>query len=99
MARSLPLLVSTGLLEGHPQDPDLRVFDLQMIGCTSDGGFADYVAVPAEKVVSLPAQNDRGAYVLSRYPVLKIHHTVTRHMARKVIVRDRLTPTPTSAIP
>ena len=28
--------------------------NLQVIGCTTDGGFADYVAVPAEKVVVLP---------------------------------------------
>lgn len=27
---------------------------LDVIGCTTDGGFADYVAVPAEKVVPLP---------------------------------------------
>ena len=38
-------------------------------------------------------------YVLSRYPVLKIHHTVARHTARKQIVITRLTPTLTSAIP
>jgi hypothetical protein len=38
-------------------------------------------------------------YVLSRYPVLKIHYTVARHMARKRIVMLRLTPTLTSAIP
>ena len=38
-------------------------------------------------------------YVLSRYPVLKIHHTVARHVARKRIVMLRLTPMLTSAIP
>jgi hypothetical protein len=40
-----------------------------------------------------------GDYVFSRYPVLKIHHTVARHTAKKQIVMVRLTPTLTSAIP
>ena len=40
-----------------------------------------------------------GDYVLSRYPVLKIHHTVPRQIARKRTVIARLTPTLTSAIP
>jgi hypothetical protein len=38
-------------------------------------------------------------YVLSRYPVLKIHSTITRHAARNTVVMARLTPTLTSAIP
>ena len=37
-------------------------------------------------------------YVLSRYPVLKIHHTAARQMARKRLVIARLTTTLTSAI-
>ena len=41
---------------------------------------------------------DRG-YVLSRYPVLKIHQTMVKHMARKRIVMVKLTPTLTSVIP
>src|SRR5215212_3097320 len=40
-----------------------------------------------------------GGYALSRYPVLKIHHTAVRHKARKTIVMARLTPTLTSASP
>ena len=38
-------------------------------------------------------------YVLSRYPVLKIHPTIARHVARSTIVIVRLMPTLTSAIP
>ena len=39
------------------------------------------------------------AYVLNRYPVLKIHHTVARHTARNPMVAARLVPTATSATP
>ncbi len=41
----------------------------------------------------------RQSYVLSRYPVLKIHPTIARHMTRKRTVMAKLTPTLTSAIP
>jgi hypothetical protein len=37
--------------------------------------------------------------VLSRYPVLKIHHTATRQRIRKAVVMQRLTPTLTSELP
>ncbi len=40
-----------------------------------------------------------GGYALMRYPVLKIHHTIARHMLRKRSVMKRLRPTLTSAIP
>jgi L-iditol 2-dehydrogenase len=38
---------------------------LKVIGCTTDGGFAEYVAVPAEKVIPLPdnMSMDQGAMV------------------------------------
>jgi len=36
---------------------------------------------------------------LSRYPVLKIHHTATRQRIRKAVVMQRLTPTLTSELP
>ena len=39
----------------------------------------------------------RPAQVLSRYPVLKIQRTQTRHSARKASVMPALTPTLTSA--
>ena len=41
----------------------------------------------------------RPAQVLSRYPVLKIQRTQTRHSARKASVMPALTPTLTSATP
>jgi len=37
--------------------------------------------------------------VLSRYPVLKIHHTAARQRIRKAVVMQRLTPTLTSELP
>lgn len=39
------------------------------------------------------------AYALIRYPVLKIHHTATMHIARKLVIIPMLTSTPTSATP
>ena len=36
---------------------------------------------------------------LSRYPVLKVHHTAARHKARKTRVMPTLKPTPTSETP
>ena len=46
--------------------------------------------------ISRPAS--RWVHVLSRYPVLKIHHTAPRHRARNPSVTVTLTPTLTSAI-
>ena len=37
--------------------------------------------------------------VLSRYPVLKIHHTAAKQRSRKAVVMQRLTPTLTSELP
>ena len=39
-----------------------------------------------------------GRQFFSRYPVLKIHHTVIMQMARNISVMPTLTPTLTSAI-
>jgi hypothetical protein len=64
--------------------------------CARDGGGTSFIPPPGRAHRSRLSL--RG-YVLSRYPVLKIHHTVARQIARKKPVMPRLTPTLTSAIP
>src|SRR5215216_2061506 len=72
---------------------DLRYVSLVLFGSTPSVGRSSPWLKSLEKLA-------HGVnYVLGRYPVLKIHHTVARHTARKPTVMARLIPTLTPAIP
>jgi hypothetical protein len=85
-------LVVPGRVEGANPEPR----DVPMCNCTSE--------VRAKRAPATSATRLQGEWCafarqfFNRYPVLKIHHTVTMQMAKNVSVMPTLTPMPTSAI-
>src|SRR5262245_6352616 len=88
-ARALPLPHAAPVVADH-RNPPVNALDVQS---RSD----------AESLTLTPplsgTEQLNPPYVLSRYPVLNIHHAVARHRPRKPRVAARLTPTCTSATP
>jgi hypothetical protein len=78
----------------HPLDP--KIEEELEAEARAVGRFLD---TSVELAIAERASDRDRDYVLSRYPVLKIHHTVARQMARKHTIMARLTSTLTSAIP